>query len=32
MKIHTTNTDIDNAVWMKYNYDLMQKAEKQSSL
>ena len=32
MKIHEANTGVDNAVWMKYNYDLMQKAEKQSSL
>ena len=32
MKIHNANTDIDNAVWMKHSYDLMQNAEKQSSL
>ena len=32
MKINAANTDIDNAVWMKHSYDLMQNAEKQSSL
>ena len=32
MKIHEANTGIDNAVWMKHSYDLMQNAEKQSSL
>ena len=26
MKIHEANTDIDNAFWMKQNYDLAQKA------
>ena len=32
MKIHEANTGVDNAVWMKHSYDLMQNAEKQSSL
>ena len=32
MKIHEANTSVDNAVWMKHSYDLMQNAEKQSSL
>ena len=32
MKIHAANTDIDNAYWMKQNYDLAQKAQRQEDL
>ena len=32
MKIHGANTDIDNAFWMKQNYDLAQKAQRQIDL
>lgn len=32
MKIHEANTDIDNAFWMKQNYDLEQKAQRQIDL
>lgn len=32
MKIHAANTDIDNAYWMKQNYDLAQRAQRQEDL